>query len=434
MDDSERSGEKPEGDTQGSGDAPEGDPQPRKATRHPRRRRLLRIVGLLAAVVFLWLALSLGPALTAPGTDPIDARVAEWARSNGMSFVVDALEQVQYAMFPPRVGGTVQGGIPDASPIVGELAPGESGSPSSAPSVPPESPSPSAPPSPSLAPTASPSPTPFPAPDPIQPMVSPALPGEGVWKTLVLLHGQPAIRVAYLRPDAQHTSYLVAVAWMDQNLVSMVQHPGFLQPGGTGWSQPDEVPASQRDALLATFNSGFRLADANGGYWQDGKTAAPLRDGAASMVFYKDGHVDVVKWSASMLGPDVTAVRQSLVLLVDNGAITPAVTSRSQAAWGLTFTGAASVWRTAVGVRADGSLVFVVGPAMDVQTLAKIVLAAGAVRAMQLDINYSWTNFMTYSHPSHGVAVPHMINSDARPNPYRYLYPSSRDFVAVMAR
>jgi len=43
------------------------------------------------------------------------------------------------------------------------------------------------------------------------------------------------------------------------------------------------------------------MMDANGGYWQDGKTAVPLRSGAASMVFYKDGHVDVVKWSAAAL-------------------------------------------------------------------------------------------------------------------------------------
>ena len=438
MDDSERSGEGPEGDAAAQGEAPDGGPQPRAATPHPRRRRLLLALGAVAAVVAVWLAFSLGPALTAPGTDPLDARVAEWARSNGMSFVVDTLEQVQYALFPPRVGGTVAGGIPEASPVVGALAPGDSGSPSAssapAPSGPPQSPGPNvaSSASPSLGPSAS--PTPLPAPDPIQPMVSPPLPGEGVWKTLALLHGQPAIRVAYLRPDAQHTSYLVAVAWMDQSLVQLVLHPGFQLPGGTGWSEPDDVPVSQRDALLATFNSGFRLADANGGYWQGGKTAAPLRTGAASMVFYKDGRLDVVRWSPEMLGPDVVAVRQSLILLVDNGAITPEVTSDSQASWGLTFTGAASVWRTAIGIRADGSLVFVCGPAMSVRTLAEIVQAAGAVRAMQLDINYSWTNFMTYTHPSHGVAVPHMINSDAVPNPYRYLYPSSRDFVAVLAR
>ena len=438
MDDPERSGERPEGDAVAPGAAPDGGPQPRRAAPPPRRRRLLRVVAAVAAVATLWLAFSLGGALTAPGTDGIDARVAEWARSNGLGWVVDELERVQYALNPPRLGGTVQGGIPDVSPIVGELSPGDSGSPSAAPapapSEPPQTPSPGATPgaSPSLGP--SPAPTPLPAPDPIQPMVGPALPGEGVWKTLALLHGQPAIRVAYLRPDAQHTSYLVAVAWIDQNLVGLVLHPGFLLPGGTGWSQPSDVPASQRDALLATFNSGFRLADANGGYWEDGRSAAPLRPGAASMVFYKDGRLDVVRWSAAMLGPDVAAVRQSLVLLVDDGSITPEVTSETQAAWGLTFTGAASVWRTALGIRADGSLVFVVGPAMSVRTLASIVQAAGAVRAMQLDINYSWTNFMTYTHPSHGVAVPHMLNGDAQPNPYRYLYPSSRDFVAVLAR
>lgn len=34
----------------------------------------------------------------------------------------------------------------------------------------------------------------------------------------------------------------------------------------------------------------------------------------------------------------------------------------------------------------------------------------------------------------HGAAVPHMLVNDNIPSPYRYLYPSSRDFVAVQAR
>ena len=53
---------------------------------------------------------------------------------------------------------------------------------------------------------------------------------------------------------------------------------------------------------------------------------------------------------------------------------------------------------------------------------------------MELDINQSWTNFITYTHPSNGVAVPHMITQDEQPNPFRYLQPSARDFVAVLAR
>jgi len=78
--------------------------------------------------------------------------------------------------------------------------------------------------------------------------------------------------------------------------------------------------------------------------------------------------------------------------------------------------------------------VFVAGASMSVRTLANIVHDAGAVRAMELDINPDWTNFITYTHPSTGVAEPHMLTKDEQPNPYRYLQPSSRDFVAVLAR
>ena len=53
---------------------------------------------------------------------------------------------------------------------------------------------------------------------------------------------------------------------------------------------------------------------------------------------------------------------------------------------------------------------------------------------MELDINPEWTNFITYTHQGDGVAVPHMLTKDEQPNPYRYLQPSARDFVAVLAR
>jgi hypothetical protein len=71
---------------------------------------------------------------------------------------------------------------------------------------------------------------------------------------------------------------------------------------------------------------------------------------------------------------------------------------------------------------------------MSAHTLASVMQDVGAVRAMELDINQSWTNFITYAHPGGGVAVPHMLTSDEHPNPYRYLQPSARDFVTVLAR
>jgi hypothetical protein len=255
--------------------------------------------------------------------------------------------------------------------------------------------------------------------------------GEGEWKPLVIVHGQTAVRAAFLRPDGQFTSDRVGVAWVNQKLVTMVLHPGDTTPGGSGLTQPSQVPSSQRDRLLATFNSGFLMSASRGGYWQNGTTAIPLRRGAASMVFYRDGHLDVVTWSGASPQRNVVAVRQNLTVLVDHGRVTPEADSAS---WGATLGGGTYVWRSAVGVRSDGALVFAVGPSLSARTLANILRDAGALRAMELDINPAWTNFMTYTHPRTGVAVPHMLTRDEQPNPYRYLEPSSRDFVAILAR
>jgi len=355
-------------------------------------------------VLLLWLTWSIGGALTAPGADTTAARLAEWARFHGLGWAISGLEQAQYAMNPPKIGGSLVGGIPRIAA---------------------NRPAPSRPTRPASYLT---------PPAPIPPQAQPSLPGEGSWQSLVSLKGEPAIRAAFLRPDTQHTSYLVGVVWVNQKLAKMVLHPGYRVPGGSGWSQPSQVPTAQRNSLLATFNSGFTMNDANGGYWQDGQSAVPLRSGAASMVLYKDGHLDVAGWNGSTPGPDVAAVRQNLGLLVDNGTITPDVNSPTTTTWGATVGNATYVWRSAVGIRKDGSLVFVVGASMSVRTLANIVHDAGAVRAMELDINQSWTNFITYTHPSNGVAVPQMLTKDEHPNPYRYLQPSSRDFVAVLAR
>jgi hypothetical protein len=357
-------------------------------------------------VLLVWLAWSIGGALRAPGADGTSARLAEWARGHGLGWAVSAQEQVHHHLNPPKVGRTPPSilAVPAARPrlshrtVPARPAPGHHAAPATTP-----------------------------------PRVQPRQPA-GLWQPLVSLHGEQAIRAAYLRPDPQNPSYVVGVAWLNQKLIKLVLHPGYNVPGGSGWSQSSQVPASQRDSLLATFNSGFKMVDSNGGYWQDGQSGAPLRSGAASIVFYKDGHVDVVSWNGGNPGADVAAVRQNLGLLLDHGMLTPQVDNSTTRTWGNTVGNATYVWRTALGIRQDGSLVFVVGASMSAHGLATIARNVGAVRAIELDINQSWTNFITYTHPSQGVAVPQMLTRDEHPNPYRYLQPSARDFVAVLAR
>jgi hypothetical protein len=60
------------------------------------------------------------------------------------------------------------------------------------------------------------------------------------------------------------------------------------------------------------------------------------------------------------------------------------------------------------------------------------MVAAGAVRAMQLDINPDWVNFNQYDVTGNGSAVGNGVFGATGPN--RYLSPNPRDFVAVLVR
>jgi len=60
---------------------------------------------------------------------------------------------------------------------------------------------------------------------------------------------------------------------------------------------------------------------------------------------------------------------------------------------------------------------------------------AGAVTAMQLDINPDWMSFMYYLPRGH-PADPNPVNlpPDQIQSPYRYYSTANRDFTAVFAR
>jgi len=343
----------------------------------------------------------------APGTDSVAARLAEWGRDHGLGWAVTALEQAQYAKDKPSAGGDVAGGLPTTGP---QTAPGSTSSTPRA----------------GQATTA--------PPGTLAPLVNSPLAGEGVWRDLYAVNGLPAARVASLRPDSLHTSYYVQVVWMDPALLKFRLHPGYKVPG-PAVTPDNQLTPDELNSVLATFNSGFLMTDARGGYWQNGQSIVGLRTGAASMVLTTDGHLKVQSWPGGTPSPDIAAVRQNLDMVIENGVVSPAVTQASASVWGRTIGNQAYVWRSGIGVRADGSVIFVVGPAMNIETLAGVLHDAGAVNAMQLDINPDWTNYITYSHPSPGTATPSVLpppNSAVNAN--RYLQPSSRDFVAVLPR
>ena len=75
-----------------------------------------------------------------------------------------------------------------------------------------------------------------------------------------------------------------------------------------------------------------------------------------------------------------------------------------------------------LGVRAGGFA----------EQAAQILQRAGAIRAMELDINYEWVTFNSYASPG-GIDPSKLLPAMSRPST-RYLSPDDRDFIAVFSR
>jgi hypothetical protein len=144
----------------------------------------------------------------------------------------------------------------------------------------------------------------------------------------------------------------------------------------------------------------------------------------------------------------VRSVRQNLVPLVADGQPTPRARSADWQAWGSTCGAtscAASVpgiehqWRSALGVTSDGALVYAQGPALDPLQLAELLVRAGAVRGMELDINPDWPIFAAYDPRSkRGLATAangHKLLGGTVQGPATFFEPSwARDFITMSAR
>jgi hypothetical protein len=332
-----------------------------------RRRRLKALFALALAVVIVWTGISLGGALLNPALgNSFAARLSEWGREHGGASIVNWVEAEWYSHHPPPVGG---------KPPVGAIQ------------VPRKS----------AAVVAS-GPPHLPLPTAIEPFASPAIAGEGQWSPAGrTVGGIPAIYETTLRPDAVHTSYVAGVAWMDTKLLKATLYSGSLIPGGGPYTHTAPVQPDAADSLVGAFNAGFLMSDANGGYYTDGKTILPLRVGAASFVIYRNGSATVGQWGRDVtMTPNVVSVRQNLNLLVDGGKPVPGLNAVDTTLWGNTLGNAIYVWRSGIGVTADGALVYVGGPGLNITDLANLLARAGAVRAMELDINTDWVNYSVY--------------------------------------
>jgi hypothetical protein len=247
---------------------------------------------------------------------------------------------------------------------------------------------------------------PLPPPAPLQPFGNgPA--GEGRWHAAGRpVDGHPAVYETTLVPPGSGTA--AGIAWMDTRLLRAQLYSGSESPGGGPWKLTAPVSPEAARSLVAAFNGGFKFPAAGGGYYSEGRLVYPLRPGAASFVIYRNGDATVGAWDQDVhMSPSVVAVRQNLTLLVDGGQPVPGLNPYDTSVWGATLGSIPNVWRSGVGVTRDGALVYVTGPNLEITQLAALLVRAGCVRAMTLDMNPAWTVFVTYRPPSpNGPASP----------------------------
>jgi hypothetical protein len=390
---------------------------------HRKQRRIvatLVIGGLLLALIPV--GVNYVDALRAPGTDAVGARTVEFMRDHGFGPMVNSVERWWYTKNAPPKGGTPKGGLPtaqepteaalgriptDLALLVGSVK--ETLLPKTA------------------------------APTRMTPFVDTPLQGEGEWSpTGRTVLGTPGVYTAFMRPDPIHTSLVAGFMWMDPKLLKAVHVPGLREPAGAPQKYGAQIPNELRPSTVVAFNSAFRLDDARGGFWDEGTEVRPLVNGQASFVIDKDGTANVVAWGRDRtMDANVSSVRQNLALVVDNGVSAAGLDSEATTKWGATVGNQVLVWRSGVGVDRNGGLIYIAGPGLSVNQLAELFLRAGAVRAMELDINSDWTTAYIFEQtdPNNAAAIiGNKLLPDMKRGGDRYLVTGERDFYTMVAR
>jgi hypothetical protein len=374
-----------------------------EARRRVRRRRIL--LGTLAPVVLvvLYFGISYTGYMLKPTSETFPERSAEWVRSDAPfgNWIIDTAEHVTAS--PPRKGGPELRRLPQVGlrsvPLVKHAKRVTY------------------------------------TPPPIKPVFTQPLPSEGVWhRAGPRVDGGPPLLVTTYRPSTEYPSIVAYVLWIDHTRTDLAYYPGRYEPPNAVDRGPIMVPVDQRSRLLATFNGAFTHVDTNNGSAVNGHTNEPLTDGNATLVGYRDGTVNIVKWTGGPNAPaNVAWARQSLTPILWDGKLNPELNiDPNSVQWGYTLGGVTFTPRTAVGVDAHGNVMFVVASQATVISLAQILQHIGAVRGMEFDINPEWHTMITYSHQN-GLG-PTMVEPQSQQSPDRYLTPDDRDFMAVFSK
>ena len=350
------------------------------------RPTLRQILAVTAVIIIGVPAVSLASALARNDGLSLTGKAAAWGRNHHLSWVVDKAEEIRYGRKPSMQPA-------DSLPSTG-TAPNAAGAA---------------------------------APDAINPVISPALPGEGEWHAVRSINGQAVVWTTGIRPSREYPSITATYTLIDPSAVRARLYNGTEVPGGTGWVHGNRVNSADAGKLVFGFNGGFRREHSRGGYYTENRMLWPMQAGSATVAIDHDGRMSVGVWGEDTGFTDEqvknwASIRQNLLPTVINGKASPEL---SRGYWGGGKKGEIFILRSAVCERFDGLILFVIAGPTNATTLAHAMVDAGCRTAMQLDQNESYPRGYVYDS---GTITE--VDSRMMGKPTDYLTGSLREFFA----
>jgi hypothetical protein len=373
---------------------------PRPA-RKIRRRRRLKWIALVIALLLVVPAISYVRALTYPGNASFAIRSVEWIRDHGGGSMIDAIETWKYSHQAPPASGT-----PQDIPVVTAPSSAAAGKNAGLPAV------------------------------KVLPGVK-ALAHEGAWSPARKgANGKPLLWTTWFRPDSAHLPVTAAAALIPQSADKLRLMPGTREPVvGMASKNGYSIPDFARSGLVAAFNAGFKMADSHGGWWTTDSSPLPLVDGRASVVIDRSGRATIGAWNQTVrMSPNVVAVRQNLDMLITDGKVADGLATNWQGRWGSSRSQYQYTWRSGLGTDAKGDLIYVAGNGLTLATLAAAMHQAGIRQGLELDIHPAIVSFNIEQPTAGGGINSRKLVPSMNPPSDRYLVADQRDFFYVVAR
>jgi hypothetical protein len=231
-------------------------------------------------------------------------------------------------------------------------------------------------------------------------------PGDGQWVAIAVPDvptAPPTMFKTLLHPDKNRSWAEVFVVAMDIRAIDLhmlagTKEPIATEPEAEGMVRPGVIPEEHRSSVLAAFNGGFKTEHGKYGMRVNGVTLIAPRPDVCALALYQDSSIRVGSWSR--LAPqqqDMVFWRQTPSCMYEDGVLHPNLRAGAEKKWGSTLDGETVIRRSALGVSADGSFLYMsISNNTTATAIADGVHHAGAASVAQLDVNFSYPKFVLF--------------------------------------